>query len=147
MESCPSGRRCSTRNAVSRKGPRVRIPNSPPSSSQAMYRLWRFFYKTLPIHLFSLGRAKLSGVLTINLLCKRPSHLFGITKPIDTLFLRKNSEKIQKYARHNWRAYFWYLKSFLFHINLQKSLILGESSSIIIMYYCIYLKVRAKNGL
>ena len=31
-ESCPSGRRCSTRNAVSRKGPRVRIPNSPPKS-------------------------------------------------------------------------------------------------------------------
>ena len=33
MESCPSGRRCSTRNAVSRKGPRVRIPNSPPVES------------------------------------------------------------------------------------------------------------------
>ena len=45
MESCPSGRRCSTRNAVDREVSRVRIPNSPPSSSQAMYRLWRFFYK------------------------------------------------------------------------------------------------------
>ena len=32
MESCPSGRRCSTRNAVSRKASRVRIPNSPPKS-------------------------------------------------------------------------------------------------------------------
>ena len=31
-ESCPSGRRCSTRNAVSRKASRVRIPNSPPRS-------------------------------------------------------------------------------------------------------------------
>lgn len=31
-ESCPSGRRCSTRNAVSRKASRVRIPNSPPKS-------------------------------------------------------------------------------------------------------------------
>ena len=30
MESCPSGRRCSTRNAVGRKASRVRIPNSPP---------------------------------------------------------------------------------------------------------------------
>ena len=30
--SCPSGRRCSTRNAVSRKASRVRIPNSPPKS-------------------------------------------------------------------------------------------------------------------
>ena len=30
MESCPSGRRCSTRNAVRVKPPRVRIPNSPP---------------------------------------------------------------------------------------------------------------------
>ena len=47
-ESCPSGRRCSTRNAVSRKASRVRIPNSPPSSSQAMYRLWRFFIKIIP---------------------------------------------------------------------------------------------------
>ena len=31
-ESCPSGRRCSTRNAVYRNVPRVRIPNSPPKS-------------------------------------------------------------------------------------------------------------------
>ena len=31
-ESCPSGRRCSTRNAVSRKASRVRIPNSPPKT-------------------------------------------------------------------------------------------------------------------
>ena len=31
MESCPSGRRCSTRNAVRVKPPRVRIPNSPPN--------------------------------------------------------------------------------------------------------------------
>ena len=30
MESCPRGRRCSTRNAVWVKPPRVRIPNSPP---------------------------------------------------------------------------------------------------------------------
>ena len=30
LESCPSGRRCSTRNAVLRKGPRVRISYSPP---------------------------------------------------------------------------------------------------------------------
>ena len=29
-ESCPSGRRCSTRNAVWGNSPRVRIPNSPP---------------------------------------------------------------------------------------------------------------------
>ena len=29
-ESCPSGRRCSTRNAVWSDPPRVRIPNSPP---------------------------------------------------------------------------------------------------------------------
>ena len=31
-ESCPSGRRCSTRNAVDRKVSRVRIPNSPPKT-------------------------------------------------------------------------------------------------------------------
>ena len=31
-ESCPSGRRCSTRNAVDRKVSRVRIPNSPPKN-------------------------------------------------------------------------------------------------------------------
>ena len=30
MESCPSGRRCSTRNAVWGNSPRVRIPDSPP---------------------------------------------------------------------------------------------------------------------
>lgn len=34
MESCPSGRRCSTRNAVSRKASRVRIPNSPPKKPE-----------------------------------------------------------------------------------------------------------------
>ena len=45
------------------------------------------------------------------------------------------------------RHIFLYLKSFLFHINLQKSLILDKVSSIIILYYCIYLKVRVKNGL
>ena len=33
LESCPSGRRCSTRNAVRVKPPRVRIPNSPPIKS------------------------------------------------------------------------------------------------------------------
>ena len=31
-ESCPRGRRCSTRNAVDRKVSRVRIPNSPPKT-------------------------------------------------------------------------------------------------------------------
>ena len=35
MESCPSGRRCSTRNAVCRNAPRVRIPNSPPEKGLA----------------------------------------------------------------------------------------------------------------
>ena len=33
LESCPSGRRCSTRNAVRVKPPRVRIPNSPPEKN------------------------------------------------------------------------------------------------------------------
>ena len=42
LESCPSGRRCSTRNAVSRKGPRVRIPDSPPIKSVRV--IGRFFY-------------------------------------------------------------------------------------------------------
>lgn len=44
MESCPSGRRCSTRNAVSRKGPRVRIPNSPPKSPVNMRVCWTFLF-------------------------------------------------------------------------------------------------------
>ena len=44
MESCPSGRRCSTRNAVSRKGPRVRIPNSPPESPVNMRVCWTFLF-------------------------------------------------------------------------------------------------------
>ena len=35
-ESCPSGRRCSTRNAVCRKAPRVRIPNSPPDRGKRL---------------------------------------------------------------------------------------------------------------
>ncbi len=43
-ESCPSGRRCSTRNAVSRKGPRVRIPNSPPESPVTMRVCWTFLF-------------------------------------------------------------------------------------------------------
>ena len=33
MESCQSGRSCSTRNAVSLTGPRVRIPDSPPDNT------------------------------------------------------------------------------------------------------------------
>ena len=43
-ESCPSGRRCSTRNAVDRKVSRVRIPNSPPrkACNHADYRLFYF---------------------------------------------------------------------------------------------------------
>ena len=35
-ESCPRGRRCSTRNAVCRKAPRVRIPNSPPDRGKRL---------------------------------------------------------------------------------------------------------------
>lgn len=34
----------------------------------------------------------------------------------------------------------------LFSINQQKSLILAKDSSMIILYYCIYMKVRLKNG-
>ena len=43
-ESCPSGRRCSTRNAVDRKVSRVRIPNSPPrkACNHADYGLFYF---------------------------------------------------------------------------------------------------------
>lgn len=44
MESCPSGRRCSTRNAVSRKASRVRIPNSPPKSPVTMRVCWTFLF-------------------------------------------------------------------------------------------------------
>ena len=46
-ESCPSGRRCSTRNAVDRKVSRVRIPNSPPQKAcnHADYRLFNFCLK------------------------------------------------------------------------------------------------------
>ena len=42
-ESCPSGRRCSTRNAVDRKVSRVRIPNSPPQKACKQARLQAFF--------------------------------------------------------------------------------------------------------
>ena len=44
MESCPSGRRCSTRNAVKSNLPRVRIPNSPPAKP----------YRSRSARLFSL---------------------------------------------------------------------------------------------
>ena len=49
-ESCPSGRRCSTRNAVDRKVSRVRIPNSPPQKAcnHADYRLFYFCPKDKP---------------------------------------------------------------------------------------------------
>lgn len=90
MESCPSGRRCSTRNAVDREVSRVRIPNSPPSSSQAMYRLWRFFYKKssrthaavppLPkkFHNFSGTplHSKQAGLLDFSFLHKRAERAF-----------------------------------------------------------------------
>ena len=45
MESCPSGRRCSTRNAVKSNLPRVRIPNSPPAKP----------YRSRSARLFSLS--------------------------------------------------------------------------------------------
>ena len=45
MESCPSGRRCSTRNAVKSNLPRVRIPNSPPAKP----------YRSRSVRLFSLS--------------------------------------------------------------------------------------------
>ena len=56
-ESCPSGRRCSTRNAVSRKASRVRIPNSPPNPPQAVCRSRRVFMKRVPCCLHSLHYA------------------------------------------------------------------------------------------
>ena len=43
-ESCPSGRRCSTRNAVYRNVPRVRIPNSPPKSPVNKRVFWTFLF-------------------------------------------------------------------------------------------------------
>ena len=45
MESCPSGRRCSTRNAVKSNLPRVRIPNSPPAKP----------YRSRSVRLFPLS--------------------------------------------------------------------------------------------
>ena len=42
-ESCPSGRRCSTRNAVYRNVPRVRIPNSPPKKPEKSRFFGLFF--------------------------------------------------------------------------------------------------------
>ena len=42
MESCQSGRSCSTRNAVSLTGPRVRIPDSPPKTLKEF--TWGFFF-------------------------------------------------------------------------------------------------------
>ena len=43
-------------------------------------------------HLFPLGSAELSGVYENFLSGKKPSHLFGIAKPNDTLFHRKNKK-------------------------------------------------------
>ena len=48
-ESCPSGRWCSTRNAVSRKGPRVRIPNSPPKAPQNLGFAGLFVIVVMPV--------------------------------------------------------------------------------------------------
>ena len=50
-------------------------------------------YNEKVFHLFPLGSTKLSGVYENFLSGKKPSHLFGIAKPNDTLFHRKN-EKI-----------------------------------------------------
>ena len=46
-ESCPSGRRCSTRNAVYRNVPRVRIPNSPPKKPKKSRFFGLFFFALL----------------------------------------------------------------------------------------------------
>ena len=46
-ESCPSGRRCSTRNAVYRNVPRVRIPNSPPKKPEKSRFFGLFFFALL----------------------------------------------------------------------------------------------------
>lgn len=43
MESCQSGRSCGTRNAVSLAGPRVRIPDSPPSKNPVTIQVYRIF--------------------------------------------------------------------------------------------------------
>ncbi len=51
------------------------------------------------------------------------SHLFPSGEGIWGTVILKKGKKI---ARHCWQAYFLYLKSCLFHINLQKSLILDE---------------------
>ena len=59
-ESCPSGRRCSTRNAVDRKVSRVRIPNSPPrkACNHADYRLFYFCQKNRVCTIFGFQGRK-----------------------------------------------------------------------------------------
>ena len=59
-ESCPSGRRCSTRNAVDRKVSRVRIPNSPPQKAcnHADYRLFYFCPKDKACTIFGFQGRK-----------------------------------------------------------------------------------------
>ena len=66
VESCPSGRRCSTRNAVSRKGPRVRIPNSPPKSPVNKRVCWTFLFSSNnqnQSNFANLGENSLSSLL------------------------------------------------------------------------------------
>lgn len=57
---------------------------------------------------------------------KIPSLIWNWEAKTHPVFKKKFWKKTKKYARHCWQAYFLYLKSCLFHINLQKSLILDE---------------------
>ena len=85
------------------------------------------FRKILSLYLFPLGRAKLSGVFEkFFVLQKIPSLIWNWKVKTHPIFKKKFWKKTKKYARHYWQAYFLYLKSCLFHINLQKSLILDE---------------------
>ena len=67
MESCPSGRRCSTRNAVDWKVSRVRIPNSPPPDwvwTQSAFRtqfLFWFYARIWSWYLFRNGEIKMAS--------------------------------------------------------------------------------------
>ena len=64
-----------------------------PKCTPILGLLKKTFWENLSLHLFPLGSTKLSGVSEKFLSGKKPSHLFGIAKPNDTLFHRK----IRKY--------------------------------------------------
>ena len=109
-ESCPSGRRCSTRNAVWGNSPRVRIPNSPPEKIPQLIQLYplrycyceatRFPNAMREGFLFSYLKA-----LHINSFKNKALHSWSVSPTLQRFFILFSSAVFKSLRNHRYTVY------------------------------------------